>query len=98
MNLYQVPSTTPGTFPLESFLDSSRKRNKLIDYKQVDFQRRTFFFLSNLLEGKILKNKGHLYFCENMPNTSTEEAEVPFCKTAEVKIHISKTKSILILN
>lgn len=92
MNLYQVPSTTPGTFLLESLPDSSRKRNKLIDYKQVDFHRRTFFFLSNLLKGNILKNKGHLYFCENIPKTSTEEVEVPFCKTAKVKIRTSKTE------
>lgn len=27
-----------------------------------------------------------------MPKISTEEAEVPFIKTAKVKIHISKTK------
>lgn len=94
-----MPSKTSGTFLLESLLDSFRKRNKLIDYKQVDFHRGTFFFffLSNLLKAKILKNKGHLYFCENMPKTSTEEVEVPFCKTPKVKTHTSKTKSILIL-
>lgn len=27
-----------------------------------------------------------------MPKTTTEEVEVPFFKTAKVKIHISKTK------
>lgn len=37
---------------------SSRKRNKLIGYKQEDFHRR-ILFLRNLLKGKILrKNKG----------------------------------------
>lgn len=52
-----------------------------------------YLFSEKLPKDKILiKNKGHLYFCENMLNTSTEEAEVPFYKTVEVKIHISKTK------